>query len=188
MTEFTRLPGVGPKTALRYVYKLLKLTPEQRQYFARAVIHLDDIKACPRCFKHTEYEMCRICEDTKRDESLLCVVAESRDIATMEATERYNGYYHVLEGVLNPVEGRTADFIRLKELYERLKTNENIKEIILAISPDIQGEMTMLHIAKILKPLERKVTRLARGLPMGADLEFADEVTLGDALTGRREA
>ena len=187
MTEFSRLPSVGPKTALRYVYKILSLTPEQRKYFARSIIHLDDIHLCPKCYTHTEHEICRICEDNKREQDIICVVAESRDISTIEATEQYNGLYHVLGGVLNPIEGLTAEQLRMKELKDRVETNPEIKEIILALSPDIQGDMTMNYLSNLIKPLGRRVTRLARGLPMGADLEFADEITLGDAFTGRRE-
>lgn len=188
MTEFGRLPGVGPKTALRYVYALLALTPEQRAYFARSVTHLDTIERCPLCHAHIERGACAICTDEKRDGTVLCVIAESRDIATIEATDLYKGRYHVLGGLLKPTEGRTAEQLRILELQKRLKTSEEIREIILAISPDVYGEMTMQHLAKVLKPHGRKITRLARGLPMGADLEFADEITLGDAFTGRREA
>lgn len=188
MTEFGRLPGVGPKTALRYVYRMLGLTPEQRQYFTRAILHLDAIRGCPRCFAHTEHDLCEICKDGKRDRTIVCVVAESRDIATIEATEQYRGFYHVLGGVLNPPEGMTTEMIRAAELRDRLAAEPEIAEVILALSPDIYGDMTMSHLVKLIEPFGRRVTRLARGLPMGADLEFADEITLGDALTGRREA
>ena len=188
MTEFGRLPGVGPKTALRHVYRLLGLTPEQRRYFAGAILHLDEIRQCRRCFAHTERDVCDLCQDASRNGEALCIVAESRDIATIEATEQYHGLYHVLGGVLNPPEGMTTETIRAAELRDRLMSDTEIKEVILALSPDVYGDMTMNHIAMLLKPLGKKVTRLARGLPMGADLEFADEITLGDALIGRREA
>ncbi len=187
MTEFGRLPGVGPKTALRYVYRLLSLTSEQRQYFARAILHLDEIKQCRLCFAHTEHDVCDLCQDAHRNGEMLCVVAESRDIATIEATEQYHGLYHVLGGVLNPPEGMTTETIRAAELRDRLMSETNIKEVILALSPDVYGDMTMNHLATLIEPFGRRVTRLARGLPMGADLEFADEITLGDALIGRRE-
>jgi recombination protein RecR len=187
MTEFSRLPSVGPKTALRYVYKMLGLTPEQRKYFAGAVLHLNDIALCKNCYTHAERELCEVCSDPKRDRSIICVVAESRDISTIEATEQYKGLYHVLGGVLNPVDGLTSNLLRVRELKNRIEAAQEIKEIILALSPDVYGDMTMNHLSQTLKPFGRRVTKLARGLPLGADLEFADEVTLGDALSGRRE-
>lgn len=184
----TKLPGVGPKTALRYVYALLKLTKEEREYLARGIQNVGDrIQTCKSCFMHTERVECEICTDARRDNTVLCVVAESRDIATIEATGKYQGRYHVTGGLLNPIEGVRAEHLRIQELVDRLLTQGEIKEIILALPPDIPGEMTMNHMAGVLKPLGRRVTRLARGLPMGADLEYADEITLGDALTGRRE-
>lgn len=187
MTEFGRLPGVGPKTALRYVYRVLSLTKEQRKYFAQAIVHLDDVKICSQCFMHSELPTCTICQHPSRDRSLLCIVAESRDISTIEATDHYTGLYHVLGGVLNPPEGITREQIRVQELVTRLETDPSINEIILALSPDVYGDMTMTYLANLLRPLNRKVTKLARGLPLGAELEFADEITLGDALEGRRE-
>ena len=187
MGEFMRLPGVGPKTALRYVYALLKLGPDALPLFAKAIAHLADIRLCQRCFMHTENTLCSLCSDPSRDARMLCVVTESRDIATIESTGNYRGHYHVLGGTLDPVEGITSEHLRIRELVERIMTDQNIREIIFAISPDLQGEMTMSQLFQALKPFERRVTRLARGLPTGADLEFADEVTLGDAITGRRE-
>lgn len=187
MTEFMRLPGVGPKTALRYVYALLKQGAAARESFAEAVNNLSHIQLCSRCFVHAESPLCPLCSDPTRDDRLLCVVAESRDIATVEATGTYRGRYHVLGGFLDPVEGVTSEHLRVRELVERVMTDQKIEEIILAISPDLLGEMTMSHVFQALKPLSRRVTRLARGLPTGAELEFADEVTLGDAFAGRRE-
>lgn len=188
VTEFTRLPGVGPKTALRYVYALLKWTPDQRTYFSRSIANFGAaIHVCPTCFSYTETVTCEICVDVRRDETILCVVAESRDVSTIEATGNFHGRYHVLGGVLNPVEGITAEKLHIQELVNRLLTHPEIQEIILALSPDIAGEMTIGHLANVLRPLGRRLTRLARGLPMGADLEYADEVTLGDAITGRQQ-
>jgi len=183
---FTKLPGVGPKTALRYVYALLRMTKEERCYLERAIAGLDEIKACPTCFTHTEHDMCRICSDAHRNPSLICVVADSRDIASIEATGGYQGRYHVLGRLLNPIEGVTLEQLRVRELVKRAK-QDAVTEIILALAPDVQGEMTMLHLVKALKPIGKKISRLAQGLPTGADLEFADEVTLNAALTGRRE-
>lgn len=150
-------------------------------------MHLGDISLCKTCYAHTERETCDICADAKRDRGTICVVAESRDVSTIEATEQYNGLYHVLGGVLNPIDGLTSNQLRVRELKKRIETTPSVREIILALSPDVHGDMTMNHLSQVLKPLGRRVTKLARGLPLGADLEFADEVTLGDALTGRRE-
>lgn len=154
---------------------------------ARAITQLGErIKTCPRCFTYTEAPMCEICQDPKRDTSLLCVVEEARDISTIESTNIYHGLYHVLGGTLNPIEGMTPDTIRFRQLRERLETSPEITEIILALSPTTHGEATIMFLKKSLAPLGRSMTRLARGLPVGATLEFADEVTLGDALKGRK--
>ncbi len=187
VATFSRLPGVGPKTALRYVYYLLKQPSHDLEVMARALTQLGErIGTCPRCFTYTELETCFICQDPKRDPSILCVVEESRDISTIEATGQYHGFYHVLGGSLNPIEGMTPDVIRYRELEERLKAEEGIKEIILALSPTNYGETTIMFLQKQLAPLGRSFSRLARGLPLGATLEFADEVTLGEALSQRR--
>ncbi|TAK03612.1 recombination protein RecR [Patescibacteria group bacterium] len=189
VAAFARLPGVGPKTALRFVYYLLKLPKGDLSMMAGAIVRLGErVKTCGACFSYGESEGCEICTDNRRDRSLLCVVEESRDIATMESTGAYRGLYLVLGGVLNPIEGITPDVLRIADLEQRLAANPDIVEVILALSPTIQGETTMLYLAKKLSPLGRRVTRLARGLPMGASLEYADEVTLGDALKGRRDA
>jgi recombination protein RecR len=187
VATFARLPGVGPKTALRYVYYLLKQPPSDLNVMARALIQLGEkINLCDRCYMYTEGGLCDICEDPKRDTGLLCVVEESRDISTIEATGAYNGLYHVLGGNLNPIEGMTLEAIRMRELHERLVNNPNVQEIVLALSPTTHGETTIMYLTKRLAPLGRKMTRLARGLPVGATLEFADEVTLGDALKYRK--
>lgn len=187
VANFSRLPGVGPKTALRYVFHLLRSPQGDLEAFARALTSLDKIKTCELCFTYTEHTRCRICSDPNRQEHILCVVAEPRDIPTIEVTDMYDGRYHVLGGTLNPIEGMTPDFLNVRSLLDRLKSSNQIQEVILAFSPDVQGETTILYLTKHIKPLGKKVTRLARGLPLGADLEFADEVTLGDAITGRRE-
>ena len=188
VAAFARLPGVGPKTALRYVFYLLSQPKFDLEVMARALTQLGErIKTCPRCFTYTEREACEICEDPKRDGSLLCVVEEARDISTIEATGKYQGFYHVLGGTLNPIEGMTPDMLRIQQLQHRLQSDSTISELILALSPTTQGESTILYLQKILSPLGRSMTRLARGLPLGATLEFADEVTLGDALKGRKQ-
>lgn len=188
VAAFARLPGVGPKTALRYVFYLLSQPKFDLEVMARALTQLGErIKTCPRCYTYTEQEMCEICQDPKRDESLLCVVEEARDISTIESTGMYHGLYHVLGGTLNPIEGMTPDTIRYRQLGERLEASPEISEVILALSPTTHGEATILFLQKSFSPLGRSMTRLARGLPLGATLEFADEVTLGDALTSRRK-
>ena len=187
VANFSRLPGVGPKTALRYVFHLLRSPQGDLEAFSRALTSLDKIHTCDTCFTYTERDRCRICSDSKRQEHILCVVAEPRDIPTIEITDMYDGRYHVLGGTLNPIEGVTPEVLNVQPLLDRLKKTSEIQEVILAFSPDVQGETTILYLTKHIKPLNKKVTRLARGLPLGADLEFADEVTLGDAITGRRE-
>ena len=188
VSAFSRLPGVGPKTALRYVYFLLKQSKTDVELMGRALQKLhEDINICPSCFTYTELTVCEICQNEKRDHKILCVVEESRDISTIEATDEYNGYYHVLGGVLNPLDGATTETLRIKHLVTRIHEDDQIKEIILALSPTVQGETTMMYLTKQLNQLAVRVTRLARGLPIGATLEFADEITLGDAIKGRKE-
>lgn len=184
---FSTLPGVGPKTALRYVFAMLRMNKGDVEHFAQAVMALTrDITVCRLCKTYSESELCEICRDARRLTDTLCVVAEPRDIATMEATGVYHGRYFVLGGSLNPVEGVTPDVLNIRELMQRLESETTITEVILAFSPNVHGETTMLYLSKLIQKLGRKATRLARGLPLGADLEFADEVTLGEAMTGRR--
>ncbi len=184
---FKELPGVGPKTALRFVFALLKRPPVEVQKLARALLTLHQaIKNCETCGAIASKTPCALCLDEKRDSALLCLVAESRDIAALESTGEFNGRYHVLGGLLSPLEGSTPDLLRLDELFNRLGQGQ-IKEVILAFSPDLRGESTMLFLMKRLSTYPLRITRLARGLPLGAELEYADEVTLGDALRGRRE-
>lgn len=189
VAAFSRLPGVGPKTALRFVYYLLKLPRHDLEVMARSIVALPEkIKTCTTCYTYCETEICEVCRDGKRDRMVICVVEEPRDISTIETTDAYRGHYHVLGGTLNPIEGITPEVLRVRELVGRLRADDSIREVILALSPTIQGEATMMYLSKLLAPLGRRVTRLARGLPIGASLEYADEITLGDAMKGRRDA
>lgn len=187
MAVFGRLPGVGPKTALRYAYALLNMSEHDRRRFADATINLRNIRECSSCHMHTETEVCEICRNPERDNSVLCVLAHSRDIATIEASNAFKGKYFILGGVINPVDGSTPDTLNTEELLKKIESSPDIKEIILAFSPDMHGETTILYLSRRLKDFGKKISRLARGLPMGAELEYADEVTLGDALLGRKE-
>lgn len=188
VAAFARLPGVGPKTALRFVYYLLKLPKHDLEVMARSIVTLGErIKSCNVCFTYCEADTCDICLDARRDQAVVCVVEEPRDISTLETTDAYRGRYHVLGGTLNPLDGVTPDALRIRELVERVRADAGVREVILALSPTIQGETTMMYLSKQLAPLGRRVTRLARGLPIGASLEYADEITLGDAMKGRRE-
>ncbi len=188
MHSLTRLPGVGPKTALRYAFSLLRLSPHERTRFAQALEGLKFIKTCGVCMRLSEEAVCGICKDERRDKTLLCVVADSRDVSTIEATNVYHGHYFVLGGTLNPIEGHTPDTLNMRALIDHIEKSPTITEVILGFSPDVHGETTILYLSRQLRRFERiKTSRLARGLPIGADIEYADEVTLGDALVGRRE-
>jgi len=185
--EFTKLPGIGPKTAERLVYYLLKQPKEELVSMADSLRQAkDEVVICRQCFRFADQDPCPICADKRRDKSLLCVVAESQNIPVIEKTGAFAGHYHVLGGLISPLEGITPDKLKIDELEQRLKTN-GVKEVILALNPDLDGETTSLYLAKLIKPIGIKVTRLARGLPMGADLEYADEVTLENAILGRKE-
>jgi len=185
--EFNKLPGIGPKTAERFVFYLLKQPKEEIELLTKA---LEDLKqanlTCSQCFNIAAKDPCYICSDQKRDNKTICIVAEIHDLATLETTGEYNGLYHVLGGVLNPLAGITPDKLKVKELVERIKKDKP-EEIILGLNPDMEGESTVLYLKKLLQPLNIKLTRLARGLPMGADLEYADEVTLINALKNRNQ-
>ncbi len=185
--EFNKLPGIGPKTSERFVYYLLRQPRTTVDSLAQAIKALrDKVVVCNTCHAFAEYNPCAICRSSSRDKTMLCVVAESPQVQILEKTREYNGLYFVLGGVLNPVEGITPDRLNIRLLVERLKKNQpKIKEVILALNPDVEGESTGLYLKKILQPHVAKVSRLARGLPVGADLEYADEVTLADALKGR---
>ena len=182
-----RLPGIGPKTAQRLAFHLLKVPRETAVALAEAVIGLKDrTRSCSRCFNISEEELCGVCRDPRRDSQLLCVVEEVNDLLAIEKTREFRGLYHVLGGSLSPLEGRGPDRIRGKELTARLEDGE-VREVILATNPNVEGEATALYLLRLLKPFPVKVTRIARGLPVGGDLEYADEVTLARALEGRRE-
>ncbi len=188
VAAFSQLPGVGPKTALRYVYAILRLPKAEIEYFSRSILAVTrDITVCKSCYTYSELSPCEICKDSKRRPNILCVVAEPRDISTIEAIGTYQGKYFVLGGLLNPTEGVTPDRLNIHPLLERLQAEPSIQEIILALSPNVYGETTTMYLSKLIKKMERKATRLARGLPLGADLEYADEITLGESLSGRKE-
>ena len=185
--ELGRLPGIGPKSAQRIAFYLLKSAPEDANRLARAVVEAKErVSWCRRCFNFAEGELCVYCRDDRRDSSLLCVVEEPRDIVAVERTQEYRGRYHVLLGAISPIEGIGPDQLKVKELLARVN-DEGVKEVILATNPNIEGEATAMYLARLLKPAGLKVTRIASGLPVGGDLEYADEVTLGRALEGRRE-
>jgi recombination protein RecR len=185
--ELGRLPGIGPKSAQRIAFYLLKAAPEDANRLARAVVEAKErVSWCRRCFNFAEGELCVYCRDDRRDSSLLCVVEEPRDIVAVERTQEYRGRYHVLLGAISPIEGIGPEQLKVKELLARVN-DEGVKEVILATNPNIEGEATAMYLARLLKPLGLRVTRLASGLPVGGDLEYADEVTLGRALEGRRE-
>jgi recombination protein RecR len=185
--ELGRLPGIGPKSAQRIAFYLLKAAPEDAKRLARAVVEAKErVSWCRRCFNFAEGELCVYCRDDRRDSSLLCVVEEPRDIVAVERTQEYRGRYHVLLGAISPIEGIGPEQLKVKELLARVN-DEGVKEVILATNPNIEGEATAMYLARLLKPLGLRVTRIASGLPVGGDLEYADEVTLGRALEGRRE-
>ena len=185
--ELGRMPGVGPKSAQRIAFYLLKLPKEDARRLAHAINEVKErISFCTRCFNIAEGELCGLCLDERRDPTLVCVVEEPRDIVAVEKTQEFRGRYHVLQGAINPIEGVGPEQLRVKELLARLDA-EGIVEVILCTNPNIEGEATAMYLARLLKPLGLKVTRIASGLPVGGDLEYADELTLGRALEGRRE-
>jgi len=200
--ELGRLPGVGPKSAQRIAFHLLKLSPDDALRLARAIsVVKERVSWCRRCFNIAEGPRqvansdaaaegsrieCEICSDPRRDSSIVCVVEEPRDVVAVEKTREYRGLYHVLQGAISPIDGIGPDKLRIRELLARLDS-EGIKELILCTNPNIEGDATSLYLASLLKPLPVKVTQVARGLPVGGDLEYADELTLGRALEGRRE-
>ncbi|MGE5553744.1 MAG: recombination mediator RecR [Betaproteobacteria bacterium] len=185
--ELSRLPGIGPKTAQRLALHVVRLPREQAQSLAEAILSVKDrIIHCSICGNITETDPCRICTDQGRDPSIICVVEEPKDLVAMEKTREFRGRYHVLGGAISPMEGIGPDDLRLKELLPRLASGE-VKEVVLATSPDVQGEATALYAARLIKPLGVRVTRIAHGLPVGGDLDYVDEVTLARALEGRHE-
>lgn len=187
LDELERLPGIGPKSAQRIAYWILNQDRLDAVRLAQAIIEVKDtVHFCARCFNYAQEELCDICASQKRDQTTICVVSEPRDIPPIERTGSFSGAYHVLGGALSPLEGIGPDDLHIAELLGRLN-DPAIKEVILATNPNIEGETTASYLARLIKPLGLKVSRLASGLPVGGDLEFADEVTLGRAIEARRE-
>jgi len=185
--ELEKLPGIGPKSAQRMAFHLLRVPKEEARRLAEAILEVKErIGFCAECSNFTDQELCDICRDPRRDRSLLCVVAEPRDLIAMEKTNEFRGLYHVLQGVISPQEGILPDMLRIKELLPRLSRND-VKEVIIATNPTVEGEATAFYLARLLKPLGLKVTRIAHGLPAGGDLDYADQATLISALNWRRE-
>jgi recombination protein RecR len=185
--ELGRLPGVGPKSAQRIAFHLLKLPKDDALRLATAIAVVKDrVSFCQTCFNISEGDRCGICSDSRRESTTICVVEEPRDIVAVEKTGEFKGRYHVLQGAISPIEGIGPDQLRVKELLTRIEP-EGIEEIILCTNPNIEGEATAMYLGRLIKPLGLKVTRIASGLPVGGDLEYADELTLGRALEGRRE-
>jgi recombination protein RecR len=185
--QFRRLPGVGPKSATRLAYHILKIDREKAQALAQAILDAKDkIRFCSVCFNLTDADPCGICQSEARDHAVICVVEEPPDVAALERTRDYRGLYHVLHGALSPLEGVGPEDLRVRELLGRISRGR-INEVIMATNPNVEGEATAMYIARLLKPLGIKVTKIARGLPVGGDLEYADEVTLSEAFENRRE-
>lgn len=185
--HFRALPGIGQKTAVRLAYHVLDMDAAAAKSLAGAILEAKEkIGYCSTCFNLSDRNPCAICDDKKRDHSVICVVEQPQDVAAMERMHEYKGVYHVLHGALSPLEGVGPDDLRIKELLTRLY-DTNVKEIIMATNPNVEGEATAMYIAKLLKPSGIKVTRIAHGLPIGGDLEYADEVTLAKAMENRRE-
>lgn len=185
--QFQKFPSVGPKSAQRMAFHLLKMPKYEVEKFAQIIVEAkENTFACETCFNMSSTNPCEICQSTSRDKSVICVVSETKDLIAIEKTNEYHGLYHVLQGLISPIDGIGADDIRIKELLHRL-TQDEVKEIILALSPSVEGEATSLYLNKLIKPFDIKITRIAFGLPVGADLEYADEITLARAIEGRRE-
>jgi recombination protein RecR len=190
--ELSRLPGIGPKSAQRVAFHLLKIPGADAKRLAEAIVEArDKVRLCALCFNVSDSELCEYCRDTRRDPTIVCVVQEPPDIVAIERTREYRGRYHVLQGAISPIEGIGPEDLRVAELLDRLKRPETqtepVSEVIVATNPNIEGEATAMYLARLIGPLGVKVTRLASGLPVGGDLEYADEVTLGRALEGRRQ-
>lgn len=185
--QFARLPGIGGKTAQRLAFHVLELDDSDAKAFAEAILAAKQtVHTCPVCQNLTDREVCPICDNEMRDASTICVVAEPRDVIAMERSREFNGLYHVLHGVISPLNHVTQDDIRIKELLVRVASGQ-VREVIMATNPDTEGEATAMYISRLLRPMEVKVTRLAYGVPVGSQLEYADEVTLSRALEGRQE-
>ncbi len=187
VNQFERLPGIGKKTAQRLAFSILEQPPERAEKFAEALVNArEKIHFCKSCQALTDAELCQICSDSMRDKSVICVVEDPKDVMAFERTREYKGLYHVLHGAISPLDGITPERLKIKELMARL-SDEGIKEIIMATNPTVEGEATASYISRLVKPLGIKVTRLAYGIPVGGDLEYADEFTLARALEGRNE-
>ena len=185
--EFNKLPGIGPKSAQRLAYHLLRSPDEESKALAEAILTLKEkIKLCSICFNITDYDPCRICQDKERDHSKICVVEKPSDILPLERTGRYDGVYHVLHGTISPTQGVGPEELKIKELLARLRDG-SVSEVIVATNPNVESETMAMYLQRIITPLGVHVTRLARGLPFGAELEYADDLTLGQALENRRE-
>jgi len=185
--EFSRLPGIGPKTAQRLTYFLLRAPTEQSRSLAEALVRMKERTVfCSICFNMTELDPCTVCQDERRDRTAICVVEEPLDVLALERTRVYRGLYHVLHGAISPVDGVGPEDLKIRELLDRVERAQ-IKEVVLATNPNLEGEATAMYVHRLLRALPVRVTRLARGLPVGGDLEYADEVTLSRALEGRRE-
>ena len=187
IAQFNKLPGIGQKTSERFVFYLLKQPRQELENLAQSISHLKDkVIRCRLCFQITEHDPCPICADRRRDKSCICVVSENADLMAIEKSGEYKGQYHVLGGTINHLEGIGPEQLTIQPLLNRIKQN-GVQEVIIATNPDIEGESTAIYLYKLLKPLNIKITRIGRGLPMGADLEYADEVTLQNAMQSRRE-
>jgi recombination protein RecR len=187
LEELERLPGIGPKSAQRIAYWLLTAENADADRLAAAITEVKrTIHFCPQCFNFAEGDLCNVCADPERDRTSICVVEEPRDLVAIDRTGEFRGTYHVLQGAISPMDGIGPERLRIRELIDRLAPGE-VTEVVIATNPNVEGETTALYLARLIKPLGIKVTRIASGLPVGGDLEFADEVTLGRALEGRRE-
>lgn len=185
--HFQKFPSVGPKSAQRMAFYMLRMPMNEVEKFAQSIIEAkQNTRTCEVCFNLSTTNPCEICQSSKRDRSIICVVSETKDLIAIEKTNEFKGLYHVLQGLISPMDGIGADDIRIKELLNRLATDE-VKEIILAMSPSVEGEATSLYLSKLIKPFGITISRIAFGLPIGADLEYADEITIARAIEGRRE-
>lgn len=187
VAQLAKLPGIGEKTAQRLAFHILRAPPEYARDLSQAIAEVKEkIHLCPRCFSLTEHELCGFCQDARRDDRVLCVVENISDLLAIERTREFKGRYHVLHGVLSPLEGVGPDQLRIKELLGRLDDGK-VEEVIVATNPDVEGEATALYLSRLLKPAGIRMSRIAQGLPMGGDLEYADQATLARALSARRE-
>lgn len=185
INQFTKLPGVGAKTAQRYAYKVINMTEDEVKEFAESILKAkSDVHYCAVCGNYTDHDVCNICET--RDNSIICVVKEPKDVLAMEKAHEYKGVYHVLHGVISPMEGITPNDIKVKELLARIAEG-GVSEVIMATNPDVEGEATAMYISSLIKPLGIKVSRLAHGIPIGSEIEYADEITISRAILDRKE-